>query len=171
MFIPDLKILLADGDKTSRNDILSLFKMMGAKNLLTTDCGATALKAMRDEPIDLVILGTPLVVIDADHVVDWVRNSEEASSLSHLPIVSLVHDGEWPLLNRLVVAGANAALSRPTDAVRLTRAIAISSTPNQPWVSVPGYTGFDRRNVRREAKPAIASSANAWQPGSGNAAR
>ena len=119
-----MKILVLDDCATIRA-ILKVFLMNPETELLEAKDGSTALRILRDQPVDLVVADVQMEGMDGIEFVAAVR-SDPSATLQAIPVILLTSDLDEELKMRGLAAGANAFVHKPISPAALKQAIGVA---------------------------------------------
>ena len=117
-----LKILVAEDDKMSKDLIVLVLQRQGHE-VVATQNGPEALKALAKEPFDLVILDIQMPIMDGFQVAKAIRNGQGAITTPNIPIVALTAYALADDRQRFIKSGMNEFVPKPYEVEDLLAAI------------------------------------------------
>lgn len=112
-------VLLVEDNPINREVAGALLRRLGL-NVVTAEHGEQALRVLRSENIDLVLMDLHMPVMDGLQTTEEIRRDPK---LRHLPVLALTADVMSESQTELLAKGANALLSKPIDPDRLREAL------------------------------------------------
>lgn len=110
------QILYVDDDADLREIVEATLQLEPQFSIQTADCGEQALRMMRAEAPDLVLLDVTMPCMDGPTVLRRMRNDE---SLQGIPVVFMTgHVAPWEI-NNLVLLGGAGVIAKPFEPMRL----------------------------------------------------
>ena len=116
-----LKILLAEDNEVNQMVVGAMLSSLGHA-FETVENGAEAIRRLRRESFDLVLMDIHMPEIDGATAAQWIRSSE--SDQRDIPIIALTADALDGHRERYLAAGMSDYLTKPIDMRELAIAIA-----------------------------------------------
>lgn len=125
----DLKILIADDNKTNRTILHSMLQPTGADLSFCTD-GQRALETFQAQPFDLLLLDMSMPILDGVAAAKAIRTVEASSGQKRVSIIALTANAQQQDKERCYAAGMDVFLVKPIRKadllVGIKRALAVS---------------------------------------------
>ncbi|KQS55621.1 two-component system response regulator [Brevundimonas sp. Leaf363] len=141
-----LNILLVDDNQHMRSITSAILQSAGIRRVREASDGAAALDALRDHPIDLVIVDFNMFPLDGVEFTRLVRNSPDSAN-PYLPIIMMTGHSEKHRVVEARDAGVTEFVVKPITAKAiLERMQAVIFRP-RAFVKTDSYFGPDRRRT------------------------
>ena len=112
-----MKALIAESDRETVDNITVVFNLcLSDWKLVTTDSGKKCIDMVKDNSLDMVILGD-LAEMSSSDVIDKIR------SYSEVPIMVLSSINDEPVVVKAFDAGANGYMTKPLHRLELVARI------------------------------------------------
>ncbi len=121
--LPPLKILLAEDDGVNQIMISRMLEKMGHK-IYCVENGVEALKALREEPFDCILMDLQMPVMNGLDAARTIRAAPGLKNRSGTPIIAVTAHALRADKERLLKSGVNGCLFKPFSAEELSRALA-----------------------------------------------
>jgi len=108
--------LVVDDFEAMRNVTSSQLRSMGAKNIVTANNGAEALRMLKDKRVDIVLPDWNMPVMTGLELLKAIRADE---SLSHLPFIMITAEADRRRVEDAITSGVSDLLVKPYTADRL----------------------------------------------------
>jgi DNA-binding response OmpR family regulator len=143
--------LIVDRDRYTRSLIGQMLRGFGVGGIETLDSGEEAMKYVKENYVDLIILEATLPDMSGADFIRWVRR-ENKEPLRFVPILVLSGYTQMRMISAARDGGANIVVKKPVSAQMLFDRVGwIARTP-RAYIETGDYVGPDRRF--KEAAPA-----------------
>lgn len=140
ILVQQLNVLLVDDNAFTRKLVRALLNNIGIKNITEAGDGIAALEAIRQAPLDVIILDWEMPLLNGPELVRIVR-SPGVFPAPDVPIIMLSSHGERWRIVESVKLGVNEFLCKPVSAkALLDRLVSILLKPRES-VQFEGYYG------------------------------
>jgi signal transduction histidine kinase/CheY-like chemotaxis protein len=112
--IPTLHVLLAEDNHVNRIVATRLLEKRG-HTVVTVENGQDAVAAVENQTFDLALLDLQMPVMDGLQALALIRQNEEATGRSHLPIFALTAHAMQGDRERCLAAGMDGYISKPIN--------------------------------------------------------
>lgn len=163
--LESLNILLVDDNQHMRAITSTILQSAGIRNIREVGDGATALEALRDHAVDLVIVDFNMIPLDGVEFTRLVRNSPDSIN-PYLPIIMMTGHSEKHRVTEARDAGVTEFVVKPITAKTVFDRIQAVILRPRAFVKTESYFGPDRRRtnagpykgpMRRSTDPAEAA--------------
>jgi len=151
-----LRILLAEDNEINRLVVGAMLSSLG-HSYETVENGAEAIRRLRSESFDLVLMDIHMPEIDGATASQWIRSSE--FDQRNIPIIALTADALDGHRERYLAAGMSDYLTKPIDMRELAIAIAKASGTH-----AGGSNASGEQRAGEQAAPDGSPSAMAPEP-------
>ncbi len=124
-----LRVLQVEDNKINRNVIERILSHVGHTVISVTN-GADALKAVRFEEFDIVLMDRHMPVMDGIETTHRIRAME--GTIASIPIIGITASAAPSEIDACIEAGMDDCLSKPVEAVRLRALLEDLSLGNKP---------------------------------------
>lgn len=142
--------LIVDDNVSMRTLLTVIMRRLGAKHVLRASDAQEAMKLIKLEQPDFMIIDYLLGEIDGISVLQSVRNDDESPN-PFLPIMMITGFAEPDVVFRARDAGVNEFVAKPVSVESIASRLTMMIDKARPFVRAKGYFGPDRR--RRKAPP------------------
>jgi CheY-like chemotaxis protein len=119
--IPRLRILLAEDNVVNQRLVVRLLEKHGHTTIVA-NTGLEVLSALRQQPVDLVLMDVQMPEMDGLEATIAIREQERQRG-GHLPIIALTAHAMKGDQERCLAAGMDGYISKPINAQTLSRTI------------------------------------------------
>lgn len=111
--VQDVRVLLVDDSKLSRNHIRRVLNSLGLQKIIEAENGAQALTILKENTFDLVVTDYNMPEMDGRELSEFIRfNSETA----HVPIIMVTSESSTSLhMTNIHQTGVNALCDKPFE--------------------------------------------------------
>lgn len=150
--LQSLNVLLVDDNQHMRAITTTILQSAGIRNIREVEDGMMALQALRDHPVDLVIVDFNMSPLDGVEFTRLVRNSPDSAN-PYLPIIMMTGHSEKARVYEARDAGVTEFVVKPVTAKAIFDRIQAVIMRPRAFVKSDAYFGPDRR---RTASPSYA---------------
>jgi CheY-like chemotaxis protein len=118
----DYRILLVEDDQLNRSVVETILHKIGYRTGVAED-GSKALKLLKSEMFDLVLMDCTMPVIDGYLATQAVRDVDTGLRNPQIPIIALTANAMHGDQDRCLKAGMNDYVSKPIDLGRLKKTL------------------------------------------------
>ena len=144
--IESLHILLVDDNQHMRSITSAILQSAGIRKVREASDGAVALDALRDQPVDLVIVDFNMFPLDGVEFTRLVRNSPDSAN-PYLPIIMMTGHSEKHRVVEARDAGVTEFVVKPITAKAIFERIQAVIFRPRPFVKNDTYFGPCRRRT------------------------
>ena len=144
--LESLNILLVDDNQHMRAITSAILQSAGVRHIREVADGVAALDAVRDHPVDLVIVDFNMFPIDGVAFTRLVRNSPDSAN-PYLPIIMMTGHSEKTRVYEARDAGVTEFVVKPITAKALFDRIQAVILRRRSFVKTEDYFGPDRRRI------------------------
>ena len=108
----ELKVLIVDDSKMSRNHIKRVLGALGIKNITEADDGASAVPLLDDGFFDFIVTDYHMPKMDGKAFVEYIRNN---SSQGSVPILMVTSEHDVSTLTAIEHAGVSGICDKPFE--------------------------------------------------------
>jgi len=141
-----LNILLVDDNQHMRSITSAILQSAGIRKVREASDGAAALDALRDHPIDLVIVDFNMFPLDGVEFTRLVRNSPDSAN-PYLPIIMMTGHSEKHRVVEARDAGVTEFVVKPITAKAILERMQATIFRPRAFVKTDSYFGPDRRRT------------------------
>jgi PAS domain S-box-containing protein len=116
------RLLLVEDDHVNRLTVLWMLEKLGYEALAVGD-GVAALKALRDERFDAVLMDVQMPVMDGLQATAAIRNATDLPGGPRVPVIALTAYAMEGDRERLLAAGMDDYIEKPVDVQALRRVL------------------------------------------------
>jgi len=144
--LQSLNILLVDDNQHMRSIASAILNSAGIRHIREVSDGAKALDALREHPIDLVIVDFNMSPMDGVQFTRMVRTGPDSAN-PYLPIIMMTGHSEKHRVTEARDAGVNEFVVKPITAKAVFDRIQAVILRPRAFVRTDGYFGPDRRRT------------------------
>lgn len=144
--LQSLNILLVDDNQHMRSIASAILNSAGIRHIREVSDGAKALDALREYPIDLVIVDFNMSPMDGVQFTRMVRTGPDSAN-PYLPIIMMTGHSEKHRVTEARDAGVNEFVVKPITAKAVFDRIQAVILRPRAFVRTDGYFGPDRRRT------------------------
>ena len=139
-----LKVLIVDDSSYMRSIIKIVLKSIGFRQIYEADDGASALKLLQLNPVDIVLADWEMPIVNGIELVRFIRRSSDGIA-PLTPIIMISGHSEIKRIVEARDAGVNEFVVKPLSVQTLyTRLVSIIEKP-RPFIKTASFFGPDRR--------------------------
>jgi len=142
--LEEVRFLIVDDNVHMLNIIKTILRGLGATRVLEARNSKDALKRLRYEPADIIILDYVLEDEDGVEFLRFLRSDPE-SPAPFTPVIMLTAHSDMSRVTAARDAGVTEFCAKPVTATELLRKVAAVVDRPRPFVRSGAYTGPDRR--------------------------
>jgi CheY-like chemotaxis protein len=139
-----LNVLVVDDSHNIRKIVSEILRTMGVRNVKQSASGIEAFEILKTSPIDLMILDLVMDQLDGIETAKLLRQSSDSPNKT-LPIIMITGHTVRSNVTKARDAGVNEIIAKPFTAQVLMDHVQRVMRAKREWITIPGYTGPDRR--------------------------
>ena len=136
--------LVVDDNPQALELLCGVLSAFGLKQLERADSGATAMKAFKKQPFDLIVTDAQMPDVDGYDFVRWLRR-EGGDAARMTPVIITTAHTRRTEVARARDCGANFIIAKPLSPKVMLERIYWVSKATRPFVICDVYVGPDRR--------------------------
>lgn len=136
--------MVVDDNRHIRMIVKTILRSLGVERVVDLEDAASALREMRNLPLDLIICDLMMTPIDGIEFVRMVRNAQDSPD-RFVPIIMLTGHTEMQRVAEARDAGVHEFLAKPVSADILFERVTTVIGQPRPFVKSKTYFGPDRR--------------------------
>jgi signal transduction histidine kinase/ActR/RegA family two-component response regulator len=109
-----LRVLIVEDDSVNRLTADKVVKRLGHRAVPTVD-GEMALKALREQPFDLILMDVQMPIMDGVEATRRIRNGEAGERNKHIPIIAMTAYATAGDREKFLAAGMDDYFAKPMD--------------------------------------------------------
>lgn len=117
-----LRVLVAEDNEVNQRVIQGFLRRLNVEPVLVPD-GATAVQRCLDDSFDLVFMDCEMPVLDGISATRRLRELHQTGELPYIPVIGLSAHALEEYVERCLVAGMDAYLSKPINSAQLAAAL------------------------------------------------
>lgn len=143
--LAELTYLVIDDSRYARQLIKTAMQTYNLRNVVEAPDAVKAMKILKTEEIDLVLVDKEMPVLNGTEFIRLVRKGEMGVKNPELPIIMISGHTDFATIMEARAAGVHDFLAKPVSAEALYARIRFNVASPRPFIRAATYLGPDRR--------------------------